>query len=1151
MKVHSRWSCFVIFFVHLSRLTWAALEARPSVSISVTEEDPTRLECKSEQWGTTPKITLRDMNGVDMTSEYDITEERDKGGILRVNSIIPIKQEFNVFSCLMRSTEPKPDWHSEVVLYYFSPGVSGWMLAFWSLFAVCVTVAALLVFKWQKMQEHSASYDPKVNFLRLCYLRKESEIINDPAVKLTTPKVIQSYSHEDLFKLTKYFKPNLVFILKFKISYILQTLVTRQILTSDEAKIVKAKQESEGTKGVQSFIDEMMSKDGMALVSLWEALNEEYERCPKQNLHEIIMEVTESGKKLLVEIQTNVHPPLLEPHIKDLHETHRLAVSESIRSLDDRSSFLGDSHMRAVDFETQYTELIVLKDGHWVKWEEFLNNKSPYAEVVEEWIEDRCVRIWDEQLFKTPGGINPSNTALVIGEAGIGKTTMVQKIMFDWARGSHYQRFAFVFLFKFRDFNFLDDGKEPRMSLNELIVSHYKYLGDGRLGEILQQPNSLLFILDGLNDYKHKLNLSHWPLCSDPNDDVSVSILFASLVRMTLLKGCSVLLTGTPTALHSLGYGVNLGAVILGFVPEKRLTYFKKMLGDENLGVQAMRYVEQNAVLYSMSFNPSYCWIICAVLKSHFTTPEKERDPTPKTVTELFVMFLHNILTSHRQDAEEQRTILIKLGKMAYYGVDKGIHIFSEKQEISTFGLKPYLSSPSLSAFLHKEGTLKHTTYTFICPKLQEFVAACSFYLDPLGDIEELLVRLNSCDNDQFNVLTRFLVGLARPSTSETLEGILGEFDKKTAVQILEWVKTKALDKPDHLRPEKENALQMQMCHWLYETQNEEFTKDVMRKELNFHIEDTLSALDCAVLDFVIRCRGECKSLHLDKSDLSPDCSRGLAPCFSVCRSVILYWCRLPSGCCADLSLALAAPHSQITSLSVHQNKLGDSGVHLLCEGLRSKNCKLERLILSGCNLTSGCCAALSSVLSCPHLPLKCLILTYNHSLGDSGMHLLCEGLMDKNCKLEILGLEYCELTSGCCAALSLALSAEHSRLTSLEIGGNDLGDSGAHLLCEGLKNKNCKLTSLSLKECHLTSGCCAALSSILSSSHSKLTYLNLANNKLEESGLHLLCEGIRSENCKLETLCVHSFDMSDSDYKPISSLKEELNRSGRGLFCY
>ncbi|XP_051789322.1 NACHT, LRR and PYD domains-containing protein 3-like [Erpetoichthys calabaricus] len=1075
------------------------LEAQPSVSINVIDEDPTRLECKSEQWGTTPKMTLRDMNGVDMTSESDIMEERDKGGILRVSSVIPIKQEFNVFSCLMRS---------------FSPGVSGWMLAFWSLFAVCVTVAALLVFKWQKMQEHSASYDPKVYFLRLCYLRKEYEIINDPAVKRTTPKALQSYSREDLLKLTEYFKPNLVFILKFKISYILQTLVTKQILTSNEAKIVKAKQESEGTKGVQLFIDEMMSKDGMALVSLWEALDEELERCPKQNLHEIIMEVTESGKKLLVEIQTNVHLPPLEPHIKDLHETHRLAVSESIRTLDDRSSFPGDSHMRAVDFETQYTELIVIKDGSWVDWDQFLNNESLYAEVVEEWIEERCVRIWDEQLFKTPGGINPSNTALVIGKAGIGKTTIVQKIMFDWARGSHYQRFAFVFLFKFRDFNFLDDGKEPRMSLNELIVSHYKYLGHGRLGEILQQPNSLLFILDGLNDYKHILNLYHWPLCSDPNDDVPLSILFTSLVRMTLLKGCSVLITSTPTALHSLGYSVNLGAVILGFVPEKRLTYFKKMLGDENLGVQAMRYVEQNAVLYSMSFNPSYCWIICAVLKSHFTTPEKEREPAPKTVTELFVMFLHNILTSHREEAKDQRTILIKLGKMAYYGVDKGIHIFSEKQQMSAFGLQPYLSSPFLSAFLHKEGTLKHTTYTFICPKLQEVVAACSFYLDPSGDIEELLVRLNSCNNDRFNVLTLFLVGLTRPSISETLEGILGEFDKKTAVQILEWVKKKALDKPYYICSRKNG---LQMYHWFYETQNEKFTKDLMWKELIFLIEDTLSALDCAMLDFVIRCNGECETLHLNYSDLSPDCFRRLAPCLSVCKSVILDSCRLTSGCCAGLSLALAAPHSQMTCLSVSHNKLDDSGVRLLCEGLRSKNCKLEDLNLSGYYLTSGCCAALSSVLSCPHLPLKYLFLNYNHSLGDSGVHLLCEGLMDKKCKLEALGLESCGLTSTCCAAISLAVSAEHSRLTNLSLDYNHLGDSGMHLLCEGLKNKNCKLTYLSLKTCHLTSGCCAALSSVLSSSHSQLTDLLLNDNKLEESGLHLLCEGIRSENCKLE----------------------------------
>uniref|UniRef100_A0A8C4RE33 Uncharacterized protein n=1 Tax=Erpetoichthys calabaricus TaxID=27687 RepID=A0A8C4RE33_ERPCA len=235
--------------------------------------------------------------------------------------------------------------------------------------------------------------------------------------------------------------------------------------------------------------------------------------------------------------------------------------------------------------------------------------------------------------------------------------------------------------------------------------------------------------------------------------------------------------------------------------------------------------------------------------------------------------------------------------------------------------------------------------------------------------------------------------------------------------------------------------------------------------------------------------------------------------------------CRLTSGCCSALSSALSAPHSRLTELDLSDNELEDSGVTELCEGLRSKNCKIERLSLSSCHLTSRCCSALSSALSAPHSQLTELDLSGN-KLGNSGVNQLCEGLRNKNCKIERLSLSECHLTSGCCSALSSVLSALHSRLTELDLSINQLGNSGVTALCKGLRSENCKLKTLSLWTCHLTFGCCSALSLALSAPHSPLTELHLNDNKLEDSGVDQLCEGLKSENCKLKTL----WTMSTSD---------------------
>ncbi|KAG2459926.1 CNOT2 protein, partial [Polypterus senegalus] len=575
----------------------------------------------------------------------------------------------------------------------------------------------------------------------------------------------------------------------------------------------------------------------------------------------------------------------------DLYEIHKERVSESTRNLEHQPSSV-DPQSRAADFETQYTELMVINQYRRTYNEthhELLKTGRTHAELIQERTKEKCERVWTEQLFRrSPGSESPPHIVVVSGVAGIGKTTMIQKIMFDWARGTQYQSFKFVFLFKFRELNLLDNADEPQMPLLRLIARHYKYLNDKRLKQILSNPGSLLFIFDGLDEYKHKLDFTQRQICSNPDGYFPVHILISSLVCQTLLKGCSILITSRPTALESLDMDrVDRFAEILGFFPEQRLMYFKKFFDNADLGSEAFQYVEENTILYTMCFNPSFCWIICSVLKSHFMTPEEERGVAPRTVTELFVMFLHNILTNHRRESEDQRGILVKLGKMAYYGVANKTYVFYDKFEMSAFGLRPDLTCSFLSGFLKEilqsESTLEYTTYTFFHLTLQEFIGACYFYLDPSGDIEDLLLQLDSCKDGRFEIFTHFLVGLARYCVFKTLGEILGDFQRKTAVRILEWLKQKA--EQALLGNDKSEALRV--CQWLSETQNKKLIRDAIGKDLKMDFSNTtLTHMDCAVLGSVIRCCGELQELNLSKSNLTPESIGKLAPCLTCCRCV-------------------------------------------------------------------------------------------------------------------------------------------------------------------------------------------------------------------------------------------------------------------------
>ncbi|MBN3326352.1 BT1A1 protein, partial [Atractosteus spatula] len=90
-----------------------SLGSQPSVSLHSPGGDQAQLLCRSEGWFPQPAVIWTDRDGNEVTSQPP-TVDTDSQGLLSVSSYIPVKQESNIFSCLVRSTQPKADWESQL-----------------------------------------------------------------------------------------------------------------------------------------------------------------------------------------------------------------------------------------------------------------------------------------------------------------------------------------------------------------------------------------------------------------------------------------------------------------------------------------------------------------------------------------------------------------------------------------------------------------------------------------------------------------------------------------------------------------------------------------------------------------------------------------------------------------------------------------------------------------------------------------------------------------------------------------------------------------------------------------------------------------------------------------------------------------------------
>ncbi|PNI14910.1 NLRP9 isoform 2 [Pan troglodytes] len=806
----------------------------------------------------------------------------------------------------------------------------------------------------------------------------------------------------------------------------------------------------------------------------------------------------------------------------------------------------------------------------WTKAQEEMRNKlNPYRKHMKEtfqliWEKETCLHVpehfYKETMKNEYKELNDAYTAaarrhtvVLEGPDGIGKTTLLRKVMLDWAEGNLWKdRFTFVFFLNVYEMNSIAET-----SLLELLSRDWPESSE-KIEDIFSQPERILFIMDGFEQLKFNLQLKA-DLSDDWRQRQPMPIILSSLLQKKMLPESSLLIALGKLAMQKHYFMLRHPKLIklLGFSESEKKSYFSYFFGEKSKALKVFNFVRDNGPLFILCHNPFTCWLVCTCVKQRLERGE-DLEINSQNTSYLYASFLTTVFKAGSQSfpPKVNRARLKSLCALAAEGIWTYTFVFSrgdlrrnglsESEGVMWVGMRLLQRRGDCFAFMH------------LC--IQEFCAAMFYLLkrpkdDPNPAIGSITQLVRASVVQPQTLLTQVGIFMFGISTEEIVSMLETSFGFPLSKDLKQEI-TQCLESLSQCEADREAIAFQELFIGLFETQEKEFVTKVM----NFFEEVFIYIGNIEHLVIASFCLKHCQhltTLRMCVENIFPDDSG----CISDYNEKLVYWRELCSmfitnknfqildmentslddPSLAILCKALAQPvcklrkliftsvyfghdselfkavlhNPHLKLLSLYGTSLSQSDIRHLCETLKHPMCKIEELILGKCDISSEACEDIASVLAC-NSKLKHLSLVEN-PLRDEGMTLLCEALKHPHCALERLMLMYCCLTSVSCDSISEVLLCSKS-LSLLDLGSNALEDNGVASLCAALKHPGCSIRELWLMGCFLTSDSCKDIAAVLICNE-KLKTLKLGHNEIGDTGVRQLCAALQHPHCKLECL--------------------------------
>ncbi len=296
----------------------------------------------------------------------------------------------------------------------------------------------------------------------------------------------------------------------------------------------------------------------------------------------------------------------------------------------------------AFPIESFFTQLSIVSHASQAKKEEAADQRDPNM-VEKDSLREIYARLCTAEKSSAEKAIEIHNLfdektkrVLVLGRAGIGKSTLCQKIAYDWAAGNLFaQKFSLVYHIKLRDFNSQETLLgDPHKWMSKMIAKSC-YAGAHQekiLQELQTHPEKILLIFDG------------W-------DEASAQLTQALEVYL-LNTQAHYLITSRPGVTSKIHNNFDLIVENMGFTRTQVESYAEKFFAHTQCaGLDAfLKMLHSRSNLFTIAHVPIQLQILC-------TLWQKGEHDFPQTLTPLFTKIVRHLFEWEQNKNPQKKEI--------------------------------------------------------------------------------------------------------------------------------------------------------------------------------------------------------------------------------------------------------------------------------------------------------------------------------------------------------------------------------------------------------------------------------------------------------------------------------------------------------------